>query len=179
MKRKHADRYDWKRILSKQFALTQVDSSDFTGYISLIKINSVRQPLVVTMDGKRLKLVDVGYCWMQYFPSDEHYSITTVFNERGQVVQWYVDICEPFALDERGIPYFVDLYLDVVLLPTGHVFLLDEDELEEALEWGRISHDQYRIAVNEASRLFHEVKEHSLIGRSKDDYIMMLQLLEK
>jgi len=177
MKRKHADRYDWKRILSKQFALTEVDSPEFTGYISLIKFNAVRQPLTVTMDGKRIKLVDTGYCWMQYFPLHEHYSITTVFDEQGEVIQWYVDVCEPVGTDDRGIPYFDDLYLDVVLLPSGHIFLLDEDELEEALEWGRITHDQYSTAVKEASRLVHEVKEHPLVRRSKEDFIMMQQLL--
>lgn len=37
------------------------------------------------------------------------------------------------------MPYFDDLYLDVVLLPSGDMYLLDEDELEEAYANGNIS----------------------------------------
>ena len=34
---------------------------------------------------------------------------------------------------DQGVPWFDDLYLDVVVVKNGEVFLLDEDELEDAL----------------------------------------------
>lgn len=173
MKRKYADRADWKRILSKDFALTYIEDTHFTGYVSLIKFNSVRAPLVKEMEGTKIHLVNAGYYWMQHFPLNAHYSVTTMINDREEIVQWYIDICEQVDVDECGIPYYDDLYLDVVLLPSGHVFLLDEDELEEALEWGRITKSQYELSVTEASRFISHVKEHPVILNGMDYFRMM------
>ncbi|MCE5170440.1 DUF402 domain-containing protein [Paenibacillus profundus] len=173
MKRKYADRGDWKRILSKDFALTYVEDTHFTGHVSLIKFNSVRAPLVKEMGGTKIPLVNTGYYWMQHFPLHAHYSVTTMFNDQEKIVQWYIDICEHVDVDQRGIPYYDDLYLDVVLLPSGQVFLLDENELEEALEWGRISKSQYDLAVAEASRFISRVKEHPVILKGMDYFRMM------
>lgn len=47
--------------------------------------------------------------------------MTTVFNEKGEVVQWYIDICNEIGIT-KGIPWYEDLILDLVVLPTGEVF---------------------------------------------------------
>lgn len=44
--------------------------------------------------------------------------MTTVINEKGEVVQWYFDITLANALTKEGVPYFDDLFLDVVVLPN-------------------------------------------------------------
>lgn len=159
--------------MSKDFALTYIEDTHFTGYVSLIKFNSVRAPLVKEMEGTKIHLVNAGYYWMQHFPLNAHYSVTTMINDREEIVQWYIDICEQVDVDERGIPYYDDLYLDVVLLPSGHVFLLDKDELEEAFEWGRITKSQYELSVTEASRFISHVKEHPVILNGMDYFRMM------
>ena len=48
------------------------------------------------------------------------------------------------------MPYLEDLYLDIVLLPTGEIVLLDGDELIEALAKQVITQQEYDSAYSEA-----------------------------
>lgn len=47
---------------------------------------------------------------------------------------------------ENGIPYIIDLYLDIVFKSNGKWITLDEDELEEALNLGDITKEDYDLA---------------------------------
>ncbi len=51
-----------------------------------------------------------------------------------------------YEIDDRGLPYFDDLYLDVVLLPNGKMYVLDEDELEDAYKNGDVTKEEYELA---------------------------------
>ena len=57
------------------------------------------------------------------------------------------------GLDQRNVPYFEDLYLDVVVSPDGAFEVLDADELEEALNSGAISQAQFDLAWHETNRV--------------------------
>lgn len=54
-----------------------------------------------------------------------------MFDNKGNIVQWYIDICLKNGLD-RNIPWLDDLFLDIILLPSEEVIQKDADELEEA-----------------------------------------------
>lgn len=54
---------------------------------------------------------------------------------------------------EDGIPYFYDLYLDLVVYPDGMVITDDMDELEGALKKGDISEQLFRRAINTKEEL--------------------------
>jgi predicted RNA-binding protein associated with RNAse of E/G family len=123
-------------------------------------LDAVREPLWVELGTRRLCLADAGYSWLQHFPADEaHYALTTMFDARGQIVQWYFDICREHALDARGVPWFDDLYLDIVLAPPDGPLLLDGDELADALRGGAITRAEHDLAWCEARRLL------ALLGR--------------
>jgi uncharacterized protein len=68
-------------------------------------------------------------------------------------VQWYIDIVLEHGLSELGVPYFDDLYLDVVVSLDGRFEIKDADELEEALKVGTVSQAQFDLAWLEANRL--------------------------
>lgn len=151
MKRKHSDRADWLRLIKKEFTLKYIKNEEFDGYVSIIEIEKVREPLIKNMLGREVCVVDDGYIWLQHVPADKHYALTTMYNSRKEIVQWYFDITKQNGVDEKGIPYFDDLYLDVVVLPTSEVLLLDEDELKEALDRNDINDEDYELAYSEAS----------------------------
>lgn len=46
-----------------------------------------------------------------------------------------------------------DLYLDIVVLPSGKVIVKDADELEDALVKGIIDKNLYDMAWNEVNKL--------------------------
>ena len=112
------------------------------------------------VSGKNLCLANNGYIWIQHFPKDCNYALTTMFNEKHEIIQWYLDICNGNKINSLGIPYYDDLYLDVVLLPTGEILLLDEDELEQALRDNDITKAQYDLAYLEAKKLIQKIQEN-------------------
>ncbi|MBZ9689703.1 DUF402 domain-containing protein [Clostridium estertheticum] len=160
MKRTFADRPNWTRIIEKRFKLTYLEEKEFKGHVSIIYIDKVREPLVLEAAGKNVFLANNGFIWMQHFPKDCNYALTTMFNEKHEVIQWYFDICNGNKINSLGIPYYDDLYLDVVLLPTGEILLLDEDELEQALKDDSIDKALYDLAYFEAKTLIYNIQEN-------------------
>ena len=72
-----------------------------------------------------------------------------MLDNQKQLVQYYIDVTKRVKkIDDRGLPYFDDLYLDVVLLPNGEVYVLDEDELEDAYKIGDVTKEEYELAWN-------------------------------
>ncbi|WP_336275592.1 DUF402 domain-containing protein [Rossellomorea vietnamensis] len=116
----------------------------------------VKEPLITRYGEKEICFVDNGYMWLQQFPFGKHHSVTTMFDANGEIVQWYIDICLENGVED-GVPWMDDLYLDIVVLPSGEVNLLDEDELEQAYKSGTISKEKYDIAHNEVKEIMSQI----------------------
>lgn len=168
LKRKYGNRSDWKRILERRYAQKYLESCDFTGYVTLLHTLKVTQPLFDSYGEKKLCIVDEGYMWLQQFPLKEKHSVTTMYDKCGNVVQWYIDICLENGMED-GIPYMDDLYLDIVVLPSGEVIEKDADELERAFLTGVIDKTLYDMAWEEAVRLIWQIdtKKFGLLDLSK------------
>jgi predicted RNA-binding protein associated with RNAse of E/G family len=135
-----------------------MDGDEFRGLVTLYRIHELREPLWKEYNGRKLCLADRGYLWMQHFPRGEHFVVTTMFDDKNRVVQWYIDICKTQGLTDQQVPWFDDLYLDVVVLPSGEVFLLDEDELEDAVRKGVVSNKDAALARKTAGRLLSAIR---------------------
>lgn len=158
MKRTYADRPNWSRVIEKRFNLDYIDDGEFRGFLSIIFIDKVREPLVLGESDNRLCIVDDGYIWIQYFPIELKYALTTMFNKEQEVVQWYFDICNGNKVNDIGIPYYDDLYLDVVVLPSGEIILLDENELNDAFKNNMLSYILLCLSYYEAEKLIDNIK---------------------
>ncbi|MBY6036629.1 DUF402 domain-containing protein [Fictibacillus nanhaiensis] len=157
LKRKYGDRSDWKRVIEKSYAQTFLDTKEFKGYVSLLNVHQVTEPLFTQYEDKRICLVDDGYTWLQHFPMNQRFSLTSMFNEKGHVVQWYIDICYRNGV-ANNIPWMEDLFLYIIVLPTGEVIQKDREELEEALVTGVINQSIYECALDEAARINHLIQ---------------------
>jgi len=73
----------------------------------------------------------------------DDYCLSAVKHGR-QTIEWYFDMISHKSLDCK--PYFLDLYLDVVVDPGGKVLTLDEDELIEAYQMGIINKEHLQKA---------------------------------
>jgi uncharacterized protein len=153
MKRKFADRSDWKRILEKEYQLVRFDLEHFQGWVSELKMIRVREPFYVSSWEASICVADSGFTWLHYLPDKANHVITAMYDSSSAIVQWYIDIVLEHGLDERGVPYFDDLYLDVVVSPDGRFEVQDADELENALNAGIISQAQFDLAWLETNRL--------------------------
>lgn len=158
MKRKRADRADWRRVTQRRFTVAYLDGPEFMGYVALLRIDGVRAPMWDVFFGRGVTVADVGYAWLQHFPTQGHAIVTTMFDAEGRIVQWYVDIVAAHGVGDDGVPWYDDLYLDVVALPTGEVAIVDGDELNAALRSGDIDEDAHEMAWSEALQVREAIR---------------------
>ena len=170
MKKKYADRATWTRVLKRRDKLSYIKNEEFSGYISVIYVEKVKKPLVKNLDGQKVCVVDDGYTWVIFMPDDLMYSLTMMINDKNEIVQWYFDICKAYKISESGVPFFEDLYLDIVVLSSGKIIILDEDELWHALKIGAISDNEYSEANKQADLLIKDIKNgtNALLKFSKE-----------
>ena len=74
-------------------------------------------------------------------------------NENNDILLWYIDMIAKQGIDVDSIPYFDDLYLDLVVYPTGMIKVDDMVELEEALLRKEITEEQFNLAINTSNKL--------------------------
>lgn len=168
MRRKYADRIDWRRVVSRNFKSVYMEEQEFKGYVTLLSLHQVEKKLFVQYQDEELCIAADGYFWLQQFPADSNFCVTTMLNQNHEVVQRYIDISRVNGVSDEGIPYWDDLYLDVIVLPDGNFFIQDEDELEDALRQGHIEREDYRLAKETAAKIILEIRsgENHVINSS-------------
>ncbi|WP_226675309.1 DUF402 domain-containing protein [Mesobacillus jeotgali] len=157
LKRKYGDRADWLRVVQREFIQDFFDEDGFKGHVTMLKVIKISEPLYIQYGDKKVCIVDEGYTWLQHFPEGARHSVTTMFDAAGEIVQWYIDICNGNGID-NGRPWMDDLFLDIIILPTGEVFHKDADELESALTSGVIDEELYNIAISEADAIGKQIE---------------------
>lgn len=159
MKRKYGDGSSWRRLIDKTYSVKDVQG----GMLGILHIKQVKEPSYKQYNNRKICIAHNGYTWIQYFISEKHFVITAMLNENKELVQYYIDVAKEYKIDGRGLPYFDDLYLDVVLLPNGEMYVLDEDELEEAYTDGDIIKEEYDLAWNTAKWIIKKIEEEDFL----------------
>lgn len=152
MKRKTFDLRPWARVTqSTQTALA------VPGYVIVdFTAQTVIRPLEVSRPGSSIchLILDSGYRWIRCHPTGEGEGVmgaalTAQLNAAGQPVQFYVDIHGGEGVNEDGLPWHDDLYLDVIGDPdeaarwtVAATEIIDADELDEAVQAGLVSAEQ-------------------------------------
>ena len=153
MKRSRLSYDEWKCILSKELCGSRVTSKLITGYIGLIEVREVSEVQTWKFRGEDIVVCDKGIKWLSILPENDWYCITAMMNEKEEILLWYIDMIAAQGIDADGVPYFDDLYLDLVVYPDGTVLVDDMDELEEALKQKDISQEQFDLALATSDRL--------------------------
>lgn len=158
MKRKYADYPNWERVEKKKYVNKYFDNEDFKGNISLLHVLKVKEKLVVDVDGKELVALADNYKWLEVYPdNNKNVSLIILVDNKKEILQWYFDIAKNTAFTEDGVPYIDDLYLDVVMYPSGKVKMVDQDELQQALDIGDITQEDFDLAYKVADTLIKDI----------------------
>ena len=144
---------DWTCILNKDVYSKRIDTDFFQGYLGLIYIHEVSESQIWHFNGEDIIVCDKEMRWLTILPQDEFYCITVMFNEKDEIVGWYIDMIAGQGIDSDGVAYIDDLYLDLVVYPDGTVLEDDMDELEEALLQGDITQELFDLAINTSEKL--------------------------
>ena len=103
-----------------------------------------------------------GFYVFEVIPKKGNHALRIFIDDKKQVVEYYFDIIKESGIDpDSKIPYFYDLYLDVVLPPNKEAYVVDQDELEEALNNKDITKEEYDLAIKEKDKLLEEIKNNT------------------
>ncbi len=167
---------EWKCIISKDRIGKQVNTPTIKGYLGLLTINSVSDKQIWKYNNKDVIVCDKGYHWLTIMPENEFYCITVMMDDNFIIKVCYIDIIDTQGYDDDNVPYFYDLYLDLVVYPKGEIMVDDMDELQEALKTGEITTPQYNRALAVSQKLQDGLL--SDIGKFRDYVSEMLNILE-
>ena len=168
---------EWKCIISKNRIGKQVDMPQIKGYIGLLTIDTVSEKQIWKYNKNDVVVCDNGYHWLTIMPSDDFYCITVMMDDSYEMKVCYIDMIDTQGYDDDGVPYFYDLYLDLIVYPDGNIITDDMDELQEALITGEITDVQYNQAITTSQKLQDGLL--SDIGEFQSYINEMLMLLEQ
>lgn len=163
-------------MISKNRIGKQVDIPTMKGYLGLLTITSVSDKQIWKHNDKDVVVCDNGYHWLTIMPGDEFYCITVMMDDNYKIKVCYIDMIDSQGYDDDKVPYFYDLYLDLVVYPNGDIFVDDMDELQKALKTGEITELQYDRALKTSQKLQDGLL--SDIGKFQDYVSEMLNILE-
>ena len=119
------------------------------------------------------KLISNGYFIVEIIPKDGNYVMRAYLDNNKEVQEYYFDVVSEKGVDPlTKVPYYDDLYLDVVISKTG-LELYDRDELDEAHANGIIGDELYKIAIDTADNLMDEIRH----GKNKYKNMDLTKLL--
>lgn len=130
-----------------------LNTEEIVGYVGILSINEVPEPQIWKYNGEDLFVCDNNYQWLTIMPKNDYYCLTVMMNENREMQVCYIDMIDEQGYDEEGVPYFYDLYLDLVVYPNGIVIEDDMDELQEALQKSDITQQQYEQALLTSEKL--------------------------
>lgn len=177
MKRKVDVRKKYTRE-AKKMEITIIKLNDLDAYLTLKEIKEVTNPYSMYINGELVKKIDKNYTLMEYTPLKENYNVRAYIDDNLNILEYYFDITDGNVV-ENGIPYYDDLYLDVVFYQecatkaSTYINLEDRNDLLDALKKGDINKEKYNFSFEVADKLMKELKrgENRFVNRGIKDYL--------
>ena len=155
LKKRYADRFVGNRA-NADLRIISISDDYFSGDIYFYKFIDVKDKILIP-NGKCI--MDNNYKWLEFYDYSSKVKLTAIYDENSEIIEWYFDIAREIGKD-NGIPYEDDLYLDVVVTPSGEIILLDEDELKEAFNKREMTKEEYENSYEEAKQLMNKLKNN-------------------
>lgn len=150
LKKRYANRHKLEKYNSDLIYLVKsVKDNNFTGDMCYYNFKNANLKMS-TPKGK--VIIDNNYKLLEFYDYNSKVKLSAFYDMNDEIIEWYFDIAKEIG-KENGVPYEDDLYLDIVVNPSGKISLLDEDELEEALNRFEITKAEYEMAYKESNKL--------------------------
>ncbi len=160
MKKKYISKTYMREVVDWELVVIKKEKDNY--FLGIKKINKTTNPFVLNIFGKEVTHIDDGYYIVEFTPLDRFYNARVYLDKEKNVINYYFDISRGNG-GEDNIPYYDDLYLDVIYYPKDNEVVeeVDEDELINALNKGKITKEEFDLAKNESQRLIEEIKTKS------------------
>ena len=109
-------------------------------------------------------IADTGFLAVWFIYRDRWYDVGKFYDRAGEQVGYYCDILKPthkLLLNSTRTTTLTDLFLDLWITPRGKYYVLDEDELQAALNKGYISKTLASAARKRLTTLIHRIEREN------------------
>ena len=163
MRKKYTSKTYMRGVTDRDLLIIKKNEQNY--YIIIKKINNIDKPFVINSK----LLIDKGYYIMEFTPLNQFYNARVFLDRDANVIEYYFDISNGNGAEDN-IPYYTDLYLDVIYSPNeaNSIKIEDENELLEALNTDSITTEEYNLACNTCTMLIEEIKENKNIFINMD-----------
>lgn len=124
----------------------------------IMLLHKIEESFSMMMDLKEVTILKGSYTFAYYWV-DKPYNLYFWRDSKGNYLGAYFNIVKNTTVTEKMVT-FEDLIIDVLVLPNGDFFILDENELPEPLqqfEDGFVQH-ALDVLINEIDRLIQNAK---------------------
>ena len=153
MKRTRLSRELWTCITDRSVRLARADLPGFRGVVCCLDVRAVSAPQIWRRNGADVPICVAGSRWVELLPEAGGFCVTAMLGPDRAVRLWYIDMIAGQGVDADGVPWFDDLYLDLIVWPDGDRTVDDRDELDAALARGEIAAAQHARALETVARL--------------------------
>ncbi|MBR3167787.1 MAG: DUF402 domain-containing protein [Erysipelotrichaceae bacterium] len=143
----------WAHITEANWSFARSSFKGHPVYLSLIDIKSNDQDMIVKHGYGDIFINRPGIKWIQVIPSEGPYWFTSMFSEKGEFLQLYIDIVGWIDHSDPEDPSMSDMYLDIIVEQDLQLYLIDRDELDSACAAGEIDSVQYQKAIRDAEAM--------------------------
>ena len=165
-----------REAIEKEITIIYIE--ELEAYLTLKELKKVTEPFSTYINGEIVKKIDKNFTLMEYTPLNENYNVRAYIDDKCNILEYYFDITDGNIIED-GIPYYDDLYLDVIFFQecatksSTFIELTDKNDLEYALERGDINQEKYDFAFKIAEKLMKELKqkENKFVNRGIKDYL--------
>lgn len=158
-KKRDMKRTDWKRCTEKEYKYKFFEFDEYYGTVGFLKIKKVTEPLIIHYYFGDKKIADDNYTFLEFAFRNQNFWLTAMYDDNDKLIELYFDMTNGNCFDDESNPYFYDLYLDVVVT-DNEIYVVDEDELTEALNKNIISNNEYDKAINTKNVLLDYLKNN-------------------
>lgn len=154
IKKKTLGRVEWYNDKQRDFKHVYYKDEYYEGAIGLITFTGLEEPEMVQSELTGETCIgDNGYQWLEFVPIDKNWVLTSMFTDEGKLFQLYFDISKNNTVDEAGDATFDDVFLDVTLDANYNPKIIDQDELDSALDEGIVSKEEYELYKKTAEEI--------------------------
>lgn len=142
----------FSKITEAKFVKKDIIYQGKKGSVFCIKFDFNITPSFVENEISKICIKAKDYIWFEFYPYEKSFLLTIMFDDKLNIIQWYFNVSK-YVECNNCIPYQDDLYLDLVIEPTGKFKILDEDELCEALQKKEITIYEFAYAYEILNQL--------------------------
>ena len=162
---------------------------DLNCYFTVKEINAIDENHEIIRNQTLGRKVDKNFKMLEYTPIDKNYNVRAFVNDKNEIFEYYLDVTDGMQLRD-GVPYYNDLFLDVIYYNNKDIMkkvydgdqelrIIDQQDLQEALDEKVITEEQYHKAYNIANQLMSEIQNGTnvFINRGLTDYLNMKNII--